>query len=492
MKVIIFAVWIIGIIVANVHAKPTAVVFTKDPEAKFLNLERLPDETEGHAINASRKARGLVLMGNGARWSNGIVPYQFGSGYTTQLQADVVTRMRKIENLVAINNARCIQFRPRVSTDLYYITIQNGTGCSARLGQSTGNVTLQSPGCSDDGRTFHELLHALGKSEMKERECLFHEQSRSDRGLYVKVYPENMQTGADQQYLIYENPMADMLNSSYDYSSVMHYAKYDFSSNGKPTMEPIQSNIKIGQRYNLSNGDIQLIRRYYNCSSNGPTLPPFTIPIEPAYPSMLLSTYSSELTNQNLMYNRNGSSLPNFYYEVINVTVPAAGSYIFQCYSNIDTFGYIYNQAFYPLSPAMNLINAFDDENIERWEFSFMLTFNSPDTSLLVVTTYNPNMTGSFLIAAILLSPLPPPRRQQQRQQAALLPPLPPPRRQQQRQQAALLPPLPPPRRQQQRQQAALLPPLPPPRQQQAALLPPLPPPRQQQAALLPPLPPPR
>ena len=40
-----------------------------------------------------------------------------------------------------------------------------------KLGQSTGNVTLQSPGCFDDGRTFHELLHALGKTETKDWKC---------------------------------------------------------------------------------------------------------------------------------------------------------------------------------------------------------------------------------------------------------------------------------------------------------------------------------
>ena len=80
--------------------------------------------------------------------------------------------------------------------------------------------------------------------------------------------------------------VTDMLNTSYDYSSILHYGKYDFSKNGLPTMEPIQSNIKIGQRYNLSRGDIELIRRFFNCSSTGPILPPFTVPIEPGKTSL--------------------------------------------------------------------------------------------------------------------------------------------------------------------------------------------------------------
>ncbi len=113
---------------------------------------------------------------------------------------------------------------------------------------------------------------------------------------------------------------------------------------------------------------------------------------------MLTSTYSSELTNKNLMFTRNGSSSGQFYYEVINITVPASGPYIFQCKTNIDTFAYIYNQTFNPLNPAANLLKAFDDENSERWEFSFALNFLFADSILLVVTTYSPNKTGPLFI----------------------------------------------------------------------------------------------
>ncbi len=90
----------------------------------------------------------------------------------------------------------------------------------------------------------------------------------------------------ESNFVIADNLVADTLNTSYDYSSVLHYGKNDFSKNGLPTIEPIQSNVKIGQRYNLSNGDIEVIRRFYNCSSTGPTLPLFTVPIEPGKKSL--------------------------------------------------------------------------------------------------------------------------------------------------------------------------------------------------------------
>ena len=51
-----------------------------------------------------------------------------------------------------------------------------------------------------------------------------------------------------------------------------------FSENGLPTIEPLQPNVTIGQRDNLSSIDIEEVRRFYNCSSTGITLPPTTTP----------------------------------------------------------------------------------------------------------------------------------------------------------------------------------------------------------------------
>ena len=68
----------------------------------------------------------------------------------------------------------------------------------------------------------------------------------------------------------------DTLNTPYDYGSVMHYGKYFFTQNGLPTIEPLQANVTIGQRQNLSSIDILEVRLIYNCSALGVTLPPIT------------------------------------------------------------------------------------------------------------------------------------------------------------------------------------------------------------------------
>ncbi|CAF4189951.1 unnamed protein product, partial [Rotaria sordida] len=97
-----------------------------------------------------------------------------------------------LERTVAINNYRCVQFRPRNVSDPYYIIFENGLGCSSYVGQNPGRninrtVTLQASGCLGIGTIMHELLHALGFE---------HEQSRPDRDQYVTINWANIESGS--------------------------------------------------------------------------------------------------------------------------------------------------------------------------------------------------------------------------------------------------------------------------------------------------------
>ena len=49
----------------------------------------------------------------------------------------IIETMSKMERQIAINNVRCIQFRPKVSTDQNFITITNGYGCSSYVSYFT-------------------------------------------------------------------------------------------------------------------------------------------------------------------------------------------------------------------------------------------------------------------------------------------------------------------------------------------------------------------
>ena len=53
-------------------------------------------------------------------------------------------------------------------------------------------------------------------------------------------------------------------NLPYDMASVMHYKGREFSTNGDPTIEALDSTKKMGGR-NLTLGDVNLLNKMYNC-----------------------------------------------------------------------------------------------------------------------------------------------------------------------------------------------------------------------------------
>ena len=66
---------------------------------------------------------------------------------------------------------------------------------------------------------------------------------------------------------------ADTLSTSYDYGSVMHYARDAFSVNGSSTIIPKNSAASIGQRITLSPTDILQVQRFYECQTTTTTAP---------------------------------------------------------------------------------------------------------------------------------------------------------------------------------------------------------------------------
>ena len=80
-----------------------------------------------------------------------------------------------------------------------------------------------------------------------------------------------------RQFSIDTTRYSDTQGTPYDYNSVMHYGPTAFSKNGSATIVPLQPNVKIGQLYHLSPLDIAAVRKFYNCSGVGTTLPTPTV-----------------------------------------------------------------------------------------------------------------------------------------------------------------------------------------------------------------------
>lgn len=68
--------------------------------------------------------------------------------------------------------------------------------------------------CRVEAVLLHELGHAIG---------FWHEQSRPDRDLYIKIIYENIKEGKESQFKKYSRELVDSLNVPYDFHSIMHY-----------------------------------------------------------------------------------------------------------------------------------------------------------------------------------------------------------------------------------------------------------------------------
>lgn len=105
------------------------------------------------------------------------------------------------------------------------------------------------------------------------------------------------------------------------------------------------------------------------------------------------STYSSSLTNESSIYNRLNADEDEYYYESIEINVDTNGLYEITGISSIYLYGYLYNQTFDPLNSSLNLITFDSDPNL-----SFSSELYSNLVYQLVISTVNPNETGSFEI----------------------------------------------------------------------------------------------
>jgi hypothetical protein len=90
----------------------------------------------------------------------------------------------------------------------------------------------------------------------------------------------------------------------------------------------------------------------------------------------------------------------SYYYETIEVNVQETGNYSFGSISNIQTYGYIYEDSFDPFNPTQNLLSQ-DGYGCGMYKFQFTTWLQVNTTYVLVVTTFFPNVQGNFSVHVI-------------------------------------------------------------------------------------------
>ncbi|XP_062971988.1 meprin A subunit alpha [Elgaria multicarinata webbii] len=156
----------------------------------------------------------------------------------------------------------CVNFKPH-DGEKSFILFQKLDGCWSVIGDAKQGQNLSiGVGCDHKAIVTHEILHALG---------FFHEQTRTDRDDYVKIWWNHMLPDQVHNFKKYDDNYLIDLNTPYDYESIMHYGPFSFGKNASLTT--ITSNIPefnyvIGQRLDFSTFDLVRLNRMYNCTTS--------------------------------------------------------------------------------------------------------------------------------------------------------------------------------------------------------------------------------
>jgi hypothetical protein len=87
----------------------------------------------------------------------------------------------------------------------------------------------------------------------------------------------------------------------------------------------------------------------------------------------------------------------NNYFQALQVTIASSGNYTFTSVSSMNTYGYLYNGSFDPSHPSQNLTMSNDDGGFNR-QFLLTVRLFCGMSYVLVVTTYDPMVTGNFSV----------------------------------------------------------------------------------------------
>ncbi|KAJ8911951.1 hypothetical protein NQ315_012762 [Exocentrus adspersus] len=216
-----------------------------------------------------RRRRNRVTRAATARkdriWDYGVIPYEIDGNFSGMHKALFKQAMRHWENFT------CVKFveRNRDEHQNYIIFTERPCGCCSFVGKrgNGGQAISIGKNCDKFGIVVHELGHVVG---------FWHEHTRPDRDNHVNIIRENIMSGQEYNFNKLNEEEVNSLGLTYDYDSIMHYARNTFSKGTyldtiQPIDVPNRRRPEIGQRIRLSEGDIAQTNLLYKCPKCGRT-----------------------------------------------------------------------------------------------------------------------------------------------------------------------------------------------------------------------------
>jgi hypothetical protein len=210
-----------------------------DIEARTKAIQDAREATESNL-----ELWGVAITGGEYDWPGAIMPYEIDSNLPNKGRiSDAITHWEQNTNVRFVE-------RTESNAGQYpnYLHFRLADDCWSLVGMQGGLQDIGLHGDCGVGDVIHQIGHAYG---------LWHEQSREDRDMYVKINWENILAGYEHNFNQHVTDGDDI--GPYDYDSIMHFPATAFSRSNLPTIEALQGDTALGQRTHLSGGDIAAV-----------------------------------------------------------------------------------------------------------------------------------------------------------------------------------------------------------------------------------------